>query len=100
MHSLLEERSYGGLRPSLGPFMSLIWIEGRPLTAIASQLSISKQACSQLANLAEAAGPQRLQDRAHLESPSKSTSRFAVPTGDGPALTACGSCADSPVRQS
>ncbi len=56
MHSLLEERSYRGLRPSLGPFMSLIWIEGRPLTAIASQLAISKQACSQLANLAEGAG--------------------------------------------
>ena len=56
MHSLQGERGYGGLRPSLGPFMSLIWIEGRPLTAIASQLAISKQACSQLANLAEAAG--------------------------------------------
>ena len=56
MRTLAEERGYRGLRPSFGPFFSLIWIEGRPLTAIASQLAISKQACSQLANLAEEAG--------------------------------------------
>ena len=37
MRSLSEERGYRGLRPSLGPFLSLIWIEGRPLTAVASQ---------------------------------------------------------------
>ena len=55
-HYLSEERGFRGLRPSFGPLLSLIWIEGRPLTAIASQLAISKQACSQLANLAEEAG--------------------------------------------
>jgi DNA-binding MarR family transcriptional regulator len=54
--SLTEAHGYDGLRPSLGPFLSLVWREGRPLTAIASQLAISKQACSQLANLAEDAG--------------------------------------------
>ncbi|MGE4606065.1 MAG: MarR family transcriptional regulator [Myxococcota bacterium] len=53
---LSGEYGYRGLRPSLGPFLSLVWIEGRPLTAIASQLGISKQACGQLANLAERAG--------------------------------------------
>ena len=56
MHSLSEERGYCGLRPSFGPFLSLVWEAGRPLTAIAGELAISKQACSQLANLAEAAG--------------------------------------------
>jgi len=56
MSYLTEERGYAGLRPSFGPFLSLIWTEGRPLTAIAGQLAISKQACSQLANLAEEAG--------------------------------------------
>ena len=56
MRSLSEEHGFFDLRPSLGPFLSLLWIEGRPLTAIASQLAISKQACSQLANLAEGAG--------------------------------------------
>ncbi|MEE2677793.1 MAG: MarR family transcriptional regulator [Myxococcota bacterium] len=53
---LTEKRGYSALRPSFGPFLSLIWIEGRPLTAIASQLAISKQACSQLVNLGEDAG--------------------------------------------
>jgi DNA-binding MarR family transcriptional regulator len=56
LHSLRGECGYRGLRPSFGPFLSLIWDEGRPLTAIAGELAISKQACSQLANLAEAAG--------------------------------------------
>jgi len=56
MRYLTEARGYGGLRPSFGPFFSLLWTEGRPLTAIAGQLAISKQACSQLANLAEEAG--------------------------------------------
>ena len=56
MSYLTEERGYSGLRPSFGPLLSLIWTEGRPLTAIAGQLAISKQACSQLANLAEEAG--------------------------------------------
>ena len=56
MRRLCEEHGYRDLRPSLGPILSLIWIEGRPLTAIASQLAISKQACSQLANVAERAG--------------------------------------------
>lgn len=56
MRYLTEERGYTGLRPSFGPFFSLIWTEGRPLTSIASQLAISRQAGSQLANLAEEAG--------------------------------------------
>lgn len=56
MSYLIEERGFSGLRPSFGPLLSLIWTEGRPLTAIAAQLAISKQACSQLANLAEEAG--------------------------------------------
>ncbi len=56
MRRLGEERGFRGLRPSLGPFLSLLWIEGRPITAVAAELAISAQACAQLANLAEAAG--------------------------------------------
>ena len=54
--SLGEECGYRGLRPSFGPFLSLIWDDGRPLGAIANELAISNQACSQLADLVEAAG--------------------------------------------
>ena len=54
--TLSEECGYRGLRPSFSPLLSLLWDEGRPLTAIASELAISKQACSQLANLVEDAG--------------------------------------------
>lgn len=56
MRRLCDDHGYTGLRPSLGPFLSLVWSEGRPLTAIAAQLRVSKQACSQLANVAERAG--------------------------------------------
>ncbi len=56
MSHLSDDRGYGGLRPSLGPLLSLVWLEGRGLNAIASQLAISPQACSQLVNLAEGAG--------------------------------------------
>jgi len=56
LEHLRDEQGYKGLRPSLGPFLSLVWLEGRPLTAIAAQLAISKQACGQLANLAEQSG--------------------------------------------
>lgn len=56
MSHLSEDRGYADLRPSLGPLLSLIWFEGRPLNAIASQLAISPQACSQLVNLAEGGG--------------------------------------------
>ena len=55
-HTLSEELGYRGLRPSFGPFFSLLWDEGRPLAGIADALAISRQACSQLANLAEGAG--------------------------------------------
>jgi len=53
---LSEDLGYGGLRPSFGPFLTLVWGGGRPLTAVAEELAVSKQACSQLANLTEAAG--------------------------------------------
>lgn len=56
LERLREEMHYEGLRPSLGPFLSLIWMEGRPLSAIAERLGISKQACSQLARVAERSG--------------------------------------------
>jgi DNA-binding MarR family transcriptional regulator len=56
MQSLRCEHGHQELRQSFGPFLSLIWDKGRPITAIAGELSISKQACSQLANLVERAG--------------------------------------------
>lgn len=54
--ALVEERGYESLRPSLGPLLSLVWQEARPITLLAQQLGITKQACSQLASLAEWAG--------------------------------------------
>jgi DNA-binding MarR family transcriptional regulator len=56
LESLRDDHGYEGLRPSLGPFLSLVWLEGRSIGAIAAQLAISKQACGQLANLAERSG--------------------------------------------
>lgn len=53
----LDERcGYRDLRPSFSPFLTLLWDEGRPLRAVAHELAISNQACSQLADLVEAAG--------------------------------------------
>jgi DNA-binding MarR family transcriptional regulator len=54
--ALGQELGYQGLRPSFGPFLSLLWDEGRPLTAVADELAISKQACGQLANAVADAG--------------------------------------------
>jgi DNA-binding MarR family transcriptional regulator len=56
VRSLDEDGGYQGLRPSFGPLLSLLWDEGQPLTVIADELAISKQACSQLANLVQEAG--------------------------------------------
>lgn len=52
---LVAERGFDSLRPSLGPFLSLVWTEERSITLLARQLGITKQACSQLARLAEEA---------------------------------------------
>lgn len=56
MHDLIDRRGYTALRLSFAPFLSLIWEEARSASAIAEELSISKQACGQIANLIEAAG--------------------------------------------
>ena len=53
---LQEDRGHRGLRPSLGPFLSLIWLEARSLGELAQSLAVSKQACSQLAGVALKAG--------------------------------------------
>ncbi len=83
MRQLGEERGYTDLRPSFGPLLSLIAIEARPLGALAEQLSISPQACSQLVNLAEDAG--------YLErrpDPVDRRSRLVTLTGRGGTLVA------------
>lgn len=54
--SLHEDRGHRGLRPSLGPFLSLIWMEARSLGELAQGLGVSKQACSQLAGVASKGG--------------------------------------------
>ncbi len=54
--ALAEQCGYRDLRPSFAPFLTLLWEEGRPLRAVARELGISNQACSQLADLVEAAG--------------------------------------------
>jgi len=56
MSHLTEERGYRDLRPSLGPLLSLVALESRPLSALGKELAISPQACSQLVNVGEKAG--------------------------------------------
>ena len=51
----LVEQGFDSLRASLGPLFFLIWTRPRPITSLARQLGVTKQACSQLANLAERA---------------------------------------------
>lgn len=53
---LQGEGGHTGLRPSLGPLLSLVWLEARPLGELAQALGVSKQACSQLVGLALGAG--------------------------------------------
>lgn len=53
---LSDERGYEHIRPSLGPFLSLVWHSPRPLTQLAQALGISRQACGKLARLAEEPG--------------------------------------------
>lgn len=53
---LERECGYEKIRPSLGPFISLVWREPRPLMELAQQLSISRQACSKVARQAEESG--------------------------------------------
>ena len=83
MGQLGDECGYDDLRPSFGPPLSLIAIDARPLGALAEQLSISPQACSQLVNLAEEAG--------YLErrpDTSDRRSRLVMLTARGEALVA------------
>ena len=50
---LEQECGYPRIRPSFGPFISLVWREPRPLVELAGQLAISRQACSKIVRLAE-----------------------------------------------
>ena len=56
MTHLTVERGYEDLRPSLGPLLSLVRIEPRSSSALATALGITPQACSQMINYAEGAG--------------------------------------------
>jgi DNA-binding MarR family transcriptional regulator len=80
-HALGERCGYPGLRPSFGPFLSLLWGEGRAPSAIAAELAISDQACSQLADLVQRAG--YVERRPH---PADRRSRLVVLTRRGRAL--------------
>lgn len=53
---LERECDYARIRPRLGPLMSLVWREARPLTELAAQLAVSRQACSKIVRLAEEDG--------------------------------------------
>lgn len=53
---LEREQGYDPIRPSLGPFISLVWHAPRPLAQLAQVLGVSRQACGKLARLAEDAG--------------------------------------------
>ena len=56
LERLEKEHGYAGLRPSLGPLLSLVWLESRSIGSLAKQLGTTKQACSQLVNHAERSG--------------------------------------------
>lgn len=53
---LADEEGYERLRPSLGPFLSLVWREPRPLTQLARELAMTRQGCAKLLRVAEEAG--------------------------------------------
>ncbi|MEM9177365.1 MAG: MarR family transcriptional regulator [Myxococcota bacterium] len=79
---LEQECGYARIRPSLGPFISLVWREPRPLVELAGQLAISRQACSKIARQAEEDGyVERVQaqkgDRAQSVRLTKHGSRLA-----------------------
>jgi DNA-binding MarR family transcriptional regulator len=77
----LNERGYEGVRPSFTPVLTRLWQESRPLTALAGELGISAQACSQLVGDVEAAG--YLERR---KNPDDGRSRVARLTPRGRAL--------------
>ena len=52
----LHDRGHPGLRPSFARFLYLVWDEPRPLSDIADELGISRQAVSHTARLVEQAG--------------------------------------------
>ncbi|MEM7411995.1 MAG: MarR family transcriptional regulator [Myxococcota bacterium] len=81
MQRLSEECGYRALRPSLGTLLSLVYLESRPLGALASRLAISKQACSQL--VAHAAGGGYVERR---PDPVDRRSKHVVLTDRGRAL--------------
>lgn len=56
MLRLRDEEGYDGLRPSLGPFLSHVSIAPKPISELADRLAITKQACSQIAKVAERSG--------------------------------------------
>lgn len=53
---LRDDAGFAGLRPSLGPLLSVVWLEARPLSVVAQRLGISRQAVGQLARIAERSG--------------------------------------------
>jgi DNA-binding MarR family transcriptional regulator len=85
MRALVDELGYSGLRLSFGPFTTLIREHGRSLSAIATELGISKQAASQLANALERSG--YIERRS---SPDDRRSKVAVLTSAGTALVDAG----------
>jgi len=82
---LAEEHGFAGLRPSFGPLLSLIWREGLPPGALAAELAISKQACSQLVGQVEAAGYLE-----RIPNPDDGRSRLARLTPAGRAVVEAG----------
>ena len=81
----LAQRGHRGLRPSFGPLLSLVRDAGRPLSALASELSISNQAASQLVSLVEEAGY-----LARRPNPADKRSKLVVLTRRGRGLVADG----------
>ena len=53
---LVEKQGFASLRASLGPLFFIVWTRPTATTSLARQLGVTKQACSQLASLAQRAG--------------------------------------------
>lgn len=98
MRSLVQERGFESLRLSFAPMISLLATdgldgsagsearsEGRPLGILARELSTTKQSCSQLADVIEAAGY-----LARRPNPLDGRSKMLVLTERGRALAEAG----------
>ncbi len=83
LRSLTDEFGHRGLRPSFGPLVNRVALAPRPMGELATALSVSPQACSQLVSAAARAG--YVERRA---DPSDGRARVIALTDSGTRLVA------------